>query len=197
MALLEHSRERPYIHLVDGGLSDNLGLYGPVEMLQELMMNPRHRDAEGLARLRRVAVIVVNARSAPPFDFDKVPYGPGTFALLMQSISVPMNNYSTEGIAALGDIITQWRQQAQLDAEARRLGTAAPTADRLPSVEFSVVDVSFDAVADPQLREYLQTLPTSFALSDQAVDRLRSAAAQVLRDSPAFREFIASLSGRP
>ena len=101
---------------------------------------------------------------------------------------------STEGIAALGDIITQWRQQAQLDADARRLGNAAQTADPLPAVEFSVVDVSFDAVADPQLREYLQTLPTSFALSDEAVDRLRNAAAQVLRDSPAFRDFVASLS---
>ena len=107
----------------------------------------------------------------------------------MQSISVPINDYSTEGIAALGDIITQWRQQAQLDADARRLGEVAPTAAPLPAVEFLVVDVSFDAVADPQLREYLQNLPTSFALSDEAVDRLRNAAAQVLRDSPAFREF--------
>ena len=55
--------------------------------------------------------------------------------------------------------------------------------------------MSFGAVADPQLREYLQNLPTSFALSDEAVDRLRNAAAQVLRDSPAFQEFVASLSG--
>ena len=115
----------------------------------------------------------------------------------MQSISVPMNNYSTEGIAALGDIITQWRQQAQLDADARRLGAAAQTADPLPAVEFSVVDVSFDAVADPQLREYLQNLPTNFSLSDEAVDRLRNAAAQVLRASLAFRDFVASLSARP
>ena len=128
MALLKDSRKRPYIHLVDGGLSDNLGLYGPVEMLQELMMNPQHRGAEGIARLRRIAVVVVNARSAPRFDFDQVPYGPGSFALLMQSISVPINDYSTEGIAALGDIVTQWRQQAQLDADARRLGAVAPTA---------------------------------------------------------------------
>lgn len=197
MALLEDSRKRPYIHLVDGGLSDNLGLYGPVEMLQELMMNPQYRGAEGIARLRRIAVVVVNARPAPRSDFDQVPYGPGSFALLMQSISVPINDYSTEGIAALGDIITQWRQQAQLDADARRPGEVAPTASSLPAVEFLVVDVSFDAVADPQLREYLQNLPTTFALPDEAVDRLRSAAAQVLRDSPAFRSFVASLSGSP
>jgi NTE family protein len=194
MMLLQNSRERPYIHLVDGGLSDNLALYGPVDMLQELLRNPRLRAAVGAGGLRRVAIIIVNARSAPSFDFDKVPSGPGTFELLMQSISVPMNHYSTEGIAALQDIATIWRQQVQLDADARRLGEAVATADPLPAVEFSVVDVSFEAVADPREREYLQNLPTSFALPDEAVDRLRAAAAKVLRDSPAFREFVARLS---
>ena len=32
------------------------------------------------------------------------------------------------------------------------------------------------------------------ALSDEAVDRVRAAAAQVLLESPAFRRFVASLS---
>jgi NTE family protein len=190
----QNSRERPYLHLVDGGLADNLALYGPVDMLQEILASPRLRGTAGLDGLRRVAIVIVNARSAPKFDFDKVPYGPGNLALLMQSISVPMNNYSTEGIAALQDIITQWQLRARLDADARRVGEGTKVEHPLPPVEFSVVDVSFEAVADPQLREYLENLPTSFALSDEAVDRLRASAAQLLRDSPAFRSFVASLS---
>jgi NTE family protein len=194
MAFLENSRERPYIHLVDGGLADNLALYGPVDMPQELLTSPRMRGAAGIGGLRRVAVIIVNARPAPSFDFDRIAYGPGNLDLVMQSISAPINNYSTQGIAALQDIVTMWRQQVQLDADAHRLGRTAATADPLPPVEFSVVDVSFDAVADPELSKYLQNLPTSFALSDEAVDCLRSAAAQVLRDSPAFQSFVATLS---
>jgi NTE family protein len=194
MALLQNSRERPYIHLVDGGLSDNLALYGPVEMLQELLVNPWLRGVAGIGGLRRIAIIVVNAQSAPSYDFDKVSSPPGDFALLMQSISVPMNRYSTEGVAALHDIVTMWRQQVRLDADARRLGQAVPAVDPLPAVEFSVVDVSFDAVADRELRDYLQGVPTSLTLSEEAVDRLRAAAGQLLRDSPAFREFVARLS---
>jgi len=194
MERLQDSRERPYLHLVDGGLADNLALYGPVDMLQEFMASPQLRGAAGIGGLRRIAIVIVNARAAPKFDFDKVPYGPGNLALLMQSISVPMNNYSTEGIAALQDIITQWQQRVRLDADARRLGEGTEAEHPLPPVEFSVVDVSFDAVADRQLREYLENLPTSFALPDEAVDRLRASAAQLLRDSPAFRSFVASLS---
>jgi NTE family protein len=164
-----------------------LALYGPVEILQELMTSPRYRAATGVDRVRRIAIVIVNARSAPGFDWDQVPYGPGALGLLAQSISVPINHYSTEAIAALQDVVSIWQLQARLDADAKR-------ADALPAVEFSIVDVSFDAVADPALREYLQNLPTTFALSDEAVDRARAAAAQVLRESAAFQRFVASLS---
>lgn len=182
MERLADGRARPYIHLVDGGLSDNLGLYGIVEALQELIANPRYRAATVSRGLRRVAVVIVNAQSAPSFGFDKVPVGPGTLELLFQAISVPMNRYSTESIAALQDIITEWRLRERL----REPG--------IPPVEFSVVEVSFEAVADAALREYLQNLPTSFALSDEAVDRLRATAAELLRASPAFRRFVEALA---
>lgn len=194
MSLLQDSRERPYLHLVDGGLSDNLGLYGVVQALQELMVSPELRATLGVGRLRRIAIVIVNARSAPSYGFDKVPFGPGTFDLLMQSISLPMDRYSTESIAALQDMITQWQLRVRLEADARRLGADARPGGELTPVVFSVVDVSFDAVADAALREYLQNLPTSFALPDEAVDRLRATAAQLLRDSPAFRQLVEELS---
>jgi NTE family protein len=187
MERLRDGAARPYLHLVDGGLSDNLALFGPVEMLQELMTSPRYRAAAGVDRVRRIAVVIVNARSAPRFDWDRVPYGPGAFGLLTQSISVPINHYSTEAIAALQDLVTKWQLQARLDADAK-------AGDALPPVEFSIVDVSFERVADPALREYLQNLPTTLALSDEAVDRVRAAAAKVLRESPVFTRFVASLS---
>jgi hypothetical protein len=87
-------------------------------------------------------------------------------------------------------LVTNWQLQARLDADAK---VAVP----LPAIEFSIVDVSFERVADPALREDLQNLPTTLALSGEAVDRVRAAAAQVLRESPAFRHFVASLAIRP
>jgi NTE family protein len=194
--LLQDSRDRPYIHLVDGGLADNLALLSFVEVLQLAMDYPKARALLGLDRLRRVAVIIVNAASTPDFDYDKIPAGPNALAMLAQSVSVPMARYSTASIAALQDVITEWQLRQQLDADARRLGQGDAPGTELPAIEFTVVDVSFDAVTDPELRKYLQNLPTSFALSEEAVDRLRASAAQVLRDSPAFRRFVGQL-GQP
>jgi len=192
--LLQDSRERPYIHLVDGGLADNLALLSVVEVLQLAMDNSDARAVLGLDRLRRIAVIIVNAASAPEFDYDKIATGPNALAMLAQSVSVPMARYSTASIAALQDVITEWQLRQRLGADARRLVQGgAPGAD-LPAIDFTIVDVSFDAVTDPELRKYLQNLPTSFALSEQAVDRVRASAAQVLRDSPAFQRFLRQLS---
>ena len=67
-------------------------------------------------------------------------------------------------------------------------------ADRISSpghpFTFHMVEVSFSHVRDPDRRRFLHNLPTSFALDDEAVDELRGAARQVLRDSEDFREFL-------
>jgi len=196
MFMLQDSRQRPYIHLVDGGLADNLALLSFVEVLQLAMDNPEARSVLGVDRMRRMAVIIVNAASTPEFDYDKIPTGPNALAMLAQSVSVPMARYSTASIAALQDIITEWELRQRLQADARRLGQDVAPGALLPAIGFTVVDVSFDAVADPEMRRYLQNLPTSFALSEEAVDRLRANAAKVLRDSPAFQRFVRDL-GQP
>ena len=45
---------------------------------------------------------------------------------------------------------------------------------------------------DAAEREYLNTLPTSFVLDDQAVDRLRLAAREAILASPEMKRLIAS-----
>ena len=73
-------------------------------------------------------------------------------------------------------------------------GEAASIADAAFAAAGAEVGPLAQVVADPERRKYLQNLPTSFALSDDAVDRLRETAAQLLRDSPAFRKLLEDLS---
>jgi len=100
---------------------------------------------------------MVNARSSPSFHFDQVPFGPTTLELLIQSVRLPMDRYSTESIAALNDVITEWRQRARARCRRAAPRTSEPPGGALPDVAFSVVEVSFDAVSDPVLRSQLQT----------------------------------------
>ncbi|OBQ32344.1 MAG: hypothetical protein AN484_28050, partial [Aphanizomenon flos-aquae WA102] len=59
-----------------------------------------------------------------------------------------------------------------------------------PPAEFYAVDVSFAALkGDPEF-DYLNSLPTSFALPDEAVDRLRAAAGRIILASPDFQRLL-------
>src|SRR6516165_5805321 len=57
-----------------------------------------------------------------------------------------------------------------------------------PDADIYVIDVSFKALQDKSERDYLNQLPTSFALPDEAVDRLRAAARTLILNSPDLRQ---------
>ena len=57
--------------------------------------------------------------------------------------------------------------------------------------------MSFDALTNPEEREHLLNLPTSFVLPAEDVDRLRKAAGQILSTSPAYQSVVSALGGRP
>jgi NTE family protein len=88
---------------------------------------------------------------------------------------------------------------SRLRREARRDHGRAGS-DVLPAIEFSVVNVRFDALADAAERRYLLNLPTTLSLPPADVDRLRAAAAQLLSESPAYKKLVSELgsdSGAP
>ena len=61
---------------------------------------------------------------------------------------------------------------------------------RSPGAELYVVDVSFAALRHADERDYLNQLPTTFVLPDEAVDRLRAAAGTIIFASPEFQRLL-------
>ena len=57
---------------------------------------------------------------------------------------------------------------------------------RAPMADIYTIDVSFQALDDQAERDYLNQLPTSFVLDDEAVDRLRAAAGKIILKAPDF-----------
>ena len=127
---LSDGRERPYLHLVDGGIADNLGLYLIIEELQELEASRAFRAAAGIGSLRRIAIVVVNAHSEPDLGWEKDPFPPPDIALLLQAVSVPIDRYSYETLDALEDLRTNGPCAAKPSAAS---GTPAGTRCRRSS----------------------------------------------------------------
>ena len=192
---LEDSERRPYIHVVDGGVSDNLGLRGMLEAFEEMEASPSFQQEIDFQQLRHVVVIAVNSRSAPSTDWDRQPTPPGFLSQLLQSSSVPIDHYSYESVELLKDVAQRWSNRRSLMIAQRQLeGLSKTEAEAaVQKISFDAIDISFDAIADPVERSYFMSLPTSFVLPDEAVDRLRALGGELLRESKAFQKLLARI----
>jgi hypothetical protein len=56
-----------------------------------------------------------------------------------------------------------------------------------------VIQVQFDALKDEKERIYFKSLPTSFKLAPEQVDRLRDVAHRLLVNSEEFQRFLSDL----
>jgi NTE family protein len=193
----QNSKDRPYIHLVDGGVSDNIGVRGVLEALEELEASAAYQGQVGFGVVRRIVLIVVNAHSAPSTDWDRVESPPGFVSQLLQASGVPIDRYSFETIETMKDRaeIVLWRRELRV-ARARLAGaTEAQAEASVPKTRLEVLDVSFDAIRDPDERAALMNLPTSFVLPAEDVDRLRDAAGSLLRQSADYESIVREFGG--
>jgi NTE family protein len=193
MRKYEDSRERPYIHLVDGGIADNLAMRGVLDVIDESEALRLIGHSSPIDNLRRIVVIVVNSLSTPKTDWDRQVSAPGTFDVLMQATGVPIDHYSYETIELLRDTAARWKMLRAIRDSGAITDKASPAlidVMRVPDAEIYVIDVSFAGVRSPEEREYLNAQPTSFALPAEAVDRLRAAAAGIVLDSAEFHRFL-------
>jgi NTE family protein len=195
---LERSAERPFLHLVDGGVSDNLGLRGVVEALEILEASPASREILGLDRVDRIAIVIVNAHAIPSLDWDQREEPPGIVAQAVQSSGVPIDRYSYESVQLIRDTVARWQLQSELAIARSRLegSTQSEAEMRRQRIALFAIDVSFHSIADPDERRYFMNLPTSLALPPDAIDRLRRVAGDLLDASPEFSAFVRHLDAR-
>ena len=190
---------RPYIHVVDGAVSDNLGMRSVLDTLEiiealHLIGQPTPYD-----RLRRIIVFVVNSRSSPKTEWDKSESPPGMLESLVKAAGVPIDHYSYEATELLRDKQARWQSMRRLresPAFAANKDPAVADALRTPDATIYAIDVSFAALKDKAELDDLNELPTSFSLPDEAVDRLRAAAGKAIMASPDFQRLLKDVGAR-
>jgi NTE family protein len=190
---------RPYIHVVDGGVSDNLGMRSVLDTLEIMEALNLVGQPTPLDHLRRIVVFVVNSMSSPKTEWDKSETPPGTIEILLKAAGVPIDHYSYEATELLRDKQARWHSMKLLresPAFAANKDPAVAAAVRTPNVTIYAIDVSFAALKDKAELAYLNELPTSFYLPDEAVDRLRAAAGKAIMASPDFQRLLKDTGAR-
>jgi len=177
--------KRKYVHLLDGGLSDNLGLRA---MLDRLALAGPVELADNYQRknLRRLVRIVVNAQARheyPQLDqFAEVP----TLSAIAFAVGNTTDRYTVETLAYAR---SSMNEAAQAIAKHQRDLGVPDGGD----VQAMLIEISFDDLESEAERAYFNALPTSFNLPAADIDRLREAGGRLLRASPAYQRLLRDL----
>ena len=190
---LDDASEDRYFHLVDGAVSDNLGLRGVLDFLEAFEALRLAGQPTPLDHLRRIIIFVVNSASSPSFDWNQRENSPSAMSIMVKAAGVPVDRYASESIELLRDIDARWTaQRAIRDSAAfdKRKDPAVGWVANAVNADVYAIEVSFRMVTDKQERDYLNQLPTSFALPADAVDRLRAAAKKIILASPDLQKML-------
>ena len=167
--------KRKYVHLVDGGITDNIGVRSVLDLMLKQRVLGLPAVHETISKVEHVLLIVVDAHveKDPGFSLkDHI----GFFKLLGSAVNIPMSRYSFESVELFQETMARRAQEitAARAVLARQTGTEpAP---------FSVYPVylQFNHLPDQEDSDFFKTMPTSFRLKPEWVDRLRGMAAENL-----------------
>jgi NTE family protein len=180
---------RKFIHLIDGGIADNLGLRGPVERaikLEESVMTP-----QATVKIpRRLAIIVVDASRERDYGWDSKDRTFGLGTVMGSVAQVTGDRYSFETIELFKEV------SARLDRE-REAARGQAGDSQSGKIESYIVELHFNQLPDGSERRFFNSVPTSLQLPAKTVDRLRQLAARQLADNVEFKRLVSDLRNQP
>lgn len=171
-------KDRDYIHLVDGGITDNLGLRAMqefIEMNGDVRRAIRRPDGKPF---RHLIIISVNSATRPSPKFEKSPREPPFAAVADASTSSMMRRYNNDTLNAMHQNVHAWAK-----------GLSTPQND----VQGHLIEVNFEQVKSRKTRGMLNRIPTSLGLPEDEIELLTAQGRELLRNSPEFQALLQQL----
>ncbi|MBY0239219.1 MAG: patatin-like phospholipase family protein [Burkholderiaceae bacterium] len=176
------AQARPYIHLVDGGVSDNLGVRPLLDrLLVDGSLSRSFQDAPR-GSIRRVVLFVVNAERGLGERIDQSDQVPTMLPVLETLVFGAGSRETQITLALLRDDLQRWTEELE---RLRGQDSSPFTSD----AQIHVIGVSLADTGDPSLAQ----IPTAFTILPEDVRRLRDAGQRALRHSPQFQTMLRGL----
>jgi hypothetical protein len=202
LSLAAEGPARPYIHLTDGGVADNIGLRGPLAAITSLNSPWSVLQMMNEGKIEKLVVVVVNAATNPATGRDQTAKVPGLVDTLTSAATVPLDNYSFDTLELLRATVNEFNEEARLVEGCRKLAArkGPQCALDIPAprrVELFPVQVAFEYLGSAEERAWFKNLPTTFELPRETIDRLRAVGRRLLNEDPEFQKLMKALEGAP
>ena len=171
---------RQYAHFVDGGITDNLGLRAPYEIVAISGGMKSYQMKSGLSHPSRLVFISVDASTKRKPDMDSSRKMPSAMETISAVSNVQLHRYNSDTLMLMERSLTRWAEELSVGGE-----TVTPY----------FIQLGVEDIGQPEELDYLNKIPTSFSLNDEQVDRLIDAGRKLLRNNPDYQRFLTGLGG--
>ncbi len=199
-AAIQRYREKTdvkYVKLLDGGMTDNLGLSGFVLELAAATKPYEPLTPRQAVNLKRFLFVVVDAGRPPGGDLAKNVDSPELMDLIQAVSDTAVDANVRAAYDAFVAEMEKWRDRLI----EYRCGLTPPEVATLRgstdgwdcrNLSLQVAKVSFDQMREASVKARLEKIPTRFKLPKDDVDLLISSAGSLLRQNPSYKEFLAT-----
>lgn len=176
----------PVVRLVDGGVTDNLGIRGsimsPVLHGGDVPSMQGAFTKSSLDQVTQVLVIISNAQSYKPYEWSTEGREPGIVSTTIASFDAALNLLNTNTVAEARRSFQDWERMVN--------NRRAP---REAKVRVHFVSLTLEDIEDTEEREWFNAIPTSLSLEENEVDALKALPKRLLAKSSDFERFRLTL----
>src|SRR5271154_1335232 len=172
-----------YVHLMDGGLADNIGLRSIINAYEQ----SNGFIARNIPDIDRLVVIAVNARTQSNDTISNSHHTPHIIpTVAMATATIAMDNYSFDTVDFTNELANELKQAEEVSAKSGgKLKLHAPVP--------YVIELSFEAIPDAKKRQQFYGIGTNFDLPADQVKALINMGCVLLKNDPVFRCMLADV----
>jgi len=177
---------RSYIQLIDGGLSDNLGVSRLIDDITASGGLEHALGSSGLHGVRKLVFINVNAAHRNSFEIDHVDGVPSILQVARAMQFGLLARYTEETSDRFAAEARKWRD------DLRRIA-AAGNGPYAPDADLYYIEAGLENHPNAKIRDQLMSIPTNYSLDRKQVDDLIAAGHEILDANAEFKRLISDL----
>ena len=169
----------PYVTLLDGGITDNLGLRTVIRNIN--LSGGAHKYYNKVNQnslIKKVVVIIVDASTESENDIGKEQSLPPLSDILSSVTNIQLHLYNTETNILLKNELNKWIQSISTKEH--------------PITSY-LININATAIEDVKNRNYFNAIPTSFSLEKEQADMLIDTAKILLRQNSEYKKLLVDL----
>lgn len=170
--------ERRYIHLIDGGITDNLGLMGFYELVEISGGIRSFMERIGSKPSKRLVVLSVNASTKPRYNIENTNKIPDIEPTISAVTDTQLHRYNAATISLIRRSMTRWSEELSSFWQ---------------PIDPYFIEISFDGIQQEKRRSFFNQIPTSLSLSQEQADELILAGVELLEHNTEFQRLLKSM----